>query len=134
MLPGLDRLWLSRAAAALVARHPPPAGPPLVDGRLQRAEPRLSARHRVAADDPGGAATALAGGGEALVSSREEAMFQQALAARGLSASALGSVAGTDYSNGQRMVLTLYRVERGREPDGADSFTGSAWGRAIPNW
>ena len=26
VLPGLDRLWLSRAAAGLVARHPPAAG------------------------------------------------------------------------------------------------------------
>src|SRR5262249_10587002 len=31
--PGLDRLWLSRAAAAMIARHPPPPGTvPLVIG------------------------------------------------------------------------------------------------------
>ncbi|HJU16033.1 MAG TPA: glycosyltransferase family 39 protein, partial [Stellaceae bacterium] len=30
VLPGLDRIWPSRAAAALVARHPPSAGTPLV--------------------------------------------------------------------------------------------------------
>jgi hypothetical protein len=57
-----------------------------------------------------GAATELAGGGEVLVSGREDAQFQQGLAARGLGAQPLDSIRGTDYSNGQRMVLTLYRV------------------------
>jgi len=59
---------------------------------------------------PRGAAEALAGGGEALVSNREDAMFRQALGARGLVLQPVGSVPGLDYSNGQRMVLTLYDV------------------------
>ena len=62
---------------------------------------------------PASAAEALGGGGEALVSSRDQAMFLQALAARGLVAQPLGSVTGIDYSNGQHMVLTLYDVAPG---------------------
>ena len=61
-------------------------------------------------------ATAVAqrnGNVEFLFSSRDEAMFLQALAARGLVSQSLGSVPGTDYSNGQRMVLTLYAVVPG---------------------
>jgi len=37
-------------------------------------------------------------------------MFRQALGARGLQVQPVGSVPGLDYSNGQRMVLTLYDV------------------------
>ena len=110
VLPGLDRLWLSRAAAGLVARHPPAAGAPLV--AVGYSEPSLvfllgtSLRLTTAR----AAAETLAGGGEALVSGREDAMFRQALSARGLRAHPVGSVPGLDYSNGQRMVLTLYDV------------------------
>jgi 4-amino-4-deoxy-L-arabinose transferase-like glycosyltransferase len=110
VMPDLDRLWLSRDAAAIIAQHPPAAGQPLVIVGYN--EPSLvfmlGTKLQVI---PSGAATALAGGGEALVSGREEAIFQQGLAARDLTAQAVDSVHGTDYSNGQRMVLTLYRVE-----------------------
>ncbi len=110
VLPGLDRLWLSRAAAGLVARHPPAEGARLV--AVGYSEPSLvfllGTDLRLAA--PEGAAEALAGGGEALVSGREDAMFRQALGARGLVVQPVGSVSGLDYSNGQRMMLTLYDV------------------------
>jgi 4-amino-4-deoxy-L-arabinose transferase-like glycosyltransferase len=110
ILPGLDRLWLSRAAAGLVARHPPSAGGRLV--AVGYSEPSLvfllGSNLRLVS--PRGAAETLAGGGEALVSNREDAMFRQALGARGLLAQPVGSVPGLDYSNGQRMVLTLYDV------------------------
>jgi 4-amino-4-deoxy-L-arabinose transferase-like glycosyltransferase len=113
VLPGLDRLWLSRAAAGLVARHPPAAGTPLV--AVGYSEPSLvfliGTELRLAT--PRAAAETLAGGGEALVSSREDAMFRQALSARGLLAQPVGSVPGLDYSNGQRMVVTLYDVRPG---------------------
>ena len=110
VLPGLDRLWLSRAAAGLVASHPRAAGARLVS--VGYSEPSLvfllGTDLRLAT--PRGAAEALAGGGEALVSNREDAMFRQALGARGLVLQPVGSVPGLDYSNGQRMVLTLYDV------------------------
>lgn len=113
VLPGLDRLWLSRSAAALVAQHPPSAGDPLVS--VGYSEPSLvfllGTDLRLAS--AGGAAEALAAGGEALVSGREDAMFRQSLSARGLVAARLGEARGLDYSNGQHMVLTLYAVRRG---------------------
>ena len=61
----------------------------------------------------GAAAETLAGGGEALVSDRDDPIFHQSLAARGLVADRLGETRGLDYSNGRRMVLTLYAVRRG---------------------
>jgi len=108
--PGLDRLWLSRAAADLVAENPR-AGPPLVS--VGYSEPSLVflLGTGLRLTTPGGAGQLLARGGSALVSGREEAMFRQAVVTRGLIASALGNVRGTDYSNGQRMVITLYKVE-----------------------
>jgi len=113
VLPGLDRLWLSRSAAALVAQYPPAPGKPLV--AVGYSEPSLvfllGTNLRLAT--PRTAVETLAGGGEVLVSSREDAIFRQAAAAGGLSPEPLGNVPGIDYSNGQHMVLTLYRVAPG---------------------
>jgi 4-amino-4-deoxy-L-arabinose transferase-like glycosyltransferase len=113
VLPGLDRLWLSRAAASLVAAHPRAAGEPLV--AVGYSEPSLvfllgTDLHLAGAV---AAAEVLSGGGEALVSGREDPLFQQSLKARGLVADRIGETRGLDYSNGQRMVLTLYAVRRG---------------------
>ncbi|HZK89682.1 MAG TPA: glycosyltransferase family 39 protein [Stellaceae bacterium] len=111
VIPGLDRLWLSRAAAALIADHQPQGGTALtvigynepslaflLGGRLQTATT--------------GAAATLNDGDEALVNERDAPALGQGLALRGLAAKPLDSVRGTDYSNGQRMALTLYRIEK----------------------
>jgi len=113
VLPGLDRLWLSRSAADLVALHPPRNGDPLVV--VGYSEPSLVFLLGTDLHLASGAVAAemLAGGGEALVGGRENAMFHQSLAARGLVAERLGETRGIDYSNGQHMVLTLYLVRRG---------------------
>ena len=113
VLPGLERLWLSRLAAGLVAQHPREASTPLI--AVGYSEPSLvfMLGSDIRLTTPRGGAEALGAGGDALVSNREEAMFRQALSARGLVPHALGSVPGFDYSNGQRMVLTLYRVAPG---------------------
>ncbi|HZT89155.1 MAG TPA: glycosyltransferase family 39 protein [Stellaceae bacterium] len=110
VLPSLDRLWLSRSAAAIIARLPPPSGLPIV--AVGYSEPSLVflVGSNIDLTTPGSAAETLARGGEALVSGREDAMFRQALSARHLAARRLDEVRGTDYSNGQRMVLTLYAV------------------------
>jgi hypothetical protein len=112
VLPGLDRLWLSRSAADLVAHHPPVIGAPLV--AIGYAEPSLVflIGGHVRLTPPSAAAETLVNGGAALVSNRVEAMFRQALSTHGLNAHPLGGVAGFDYSNGQHMVLTLYDVGR----------------------
>jgi len=112
VLPRLDRLWLSRSAAELVAQRPPSTRAPLV--AVGYAEPSLVflLGGYVRLTPPSAAAKTLVNGGAALVSNRVEAMFRQALSAHGLNAHPLGNVAGFDYSNGQHMVLTLYDVGR----------------------
>ena len=112
VLPGLDRLWLSRAAANLVAHHPAGAGAPLV--AIGYGEPSLVflLGGHIRLMPPSAAAEVLASGGSALVSNRQEPAFRQILSAHGLNPHPLGTVAGFDYSNGQRMALTLYDVGR----------------------
>ena len=113
VLPGLDRLWLSRAAADLVAHHPDTAGGPLV--AVGYSEPSLvfllGTDIRLATADR--TPEILRDGGEALVSSRDDPAFHQVLSAHGLAAQPLGHVSGLDYSNGQNLVLTLYAVAPG---------------------
>jgi hypothetical protein len=100
-------LWLSRAAAALIARHPPPPGTTLAI--IGYNEPSLvfllgNDLKTQTADVP------VPTGGDALVGDRETAVFEQTLAAHDLAARPIDSVAGVDYSNGDRMVLTLYQI------------------------
>jgi 4-amino-4-deoxy-L-arabinose transferase-like glycosyltransferase len=111
LLPGLDTLWLSRSAAALVAEHAPPAG--VVVDTVGYNEPSLvfllgGATHAVAAEQ---AAADLASrrDGLALVLDRDDAAFRAALAARGASAVRLGETRGIDYSRSSaRVTLGLY--------------------------
>lgn len=113
VLPGLDRVWVSRGAAALVAQHPPAGGAPLV--AVGYSEPSLvfTLGTHLQLATPRRAAELLGRGGEALVANREQAMFLQALETQHLAAHALGTVSGIDYSNGQRLMLTLYGVAAG---------------------
>jgi 4-amino-4-deoxy-L-arabinose transferase-like glycosyltransferase len=105
VVPGLDRLWLSRGAVNMIARQPPPRDAPLVV--IGYNEPSLVFLLR---DQLETSVTALSDGGEALVNSRQTAMFEQELAVHGLAAQPIDSIRGTDYSNGQKTVLTLYRI------------------------
>ncbi|HVH76045.1 MAG TPA: glycosyltransferase family 39 protein [Stellaceae bacterium] len=113
VLPGLDRLWLSRSAAALVVRDPPAPGEPILS--IGYSEPSLvfllGPRTRFVS--PSTAALALSHGGRAFVSDSDRAAFMAALAARGLVGRRQGAVSGFDYSIGKRLVLTLYAVPRG---------------------
>jgi 4-amino-4-deoxy-L-arabinose transferase-like glycosyltransferase len=111
VLPGLDGLWLSRAAADLVAHHPSSGAPLVAIGYGEPSLVFLLGGH-VHLTPPPAAAETLAGGGAALVSNREEATFRQALSAHGLNAHPLGTVDGFDYSNGKHMVLTFFNVGR----------------------
>jgi 4-amino-4-deoxy-L-arabinose transferase-like glycosyltransferase len=107
VVPDLDRLWLSRSAAAMVARHPPrPAATLTVIGYN---EPSLVFLLNDGFKSGMGDAPVSAGE-EALVSSQQETAFHAATAARGLAAQPIDRVSGTDYSNGQEMTLTLYRI------------------------
>jgi 4-amino-4-deoxy-L-arabinose transferase-like glycosyltransferase len=110
VLPGLDRLWLSRSAAELVAEHSPPMHAPII--AVGYSEPSLVflLGGHVRLRQPGDAADFLTAGGAALVSDRDDALFHQSLSAHGLTVQASGNVDGFDYSNGRHLVLTLYDV------------------------
>jgi 4-amino-4-deoxy-L-arabinose transferase-like glycosyltransferase len=114
VVPGLDHLWLSRAAAAAVARHPPASGTAVLS--VGYSEPSLvfllgTATRLVSATL---SADQLAGAGLALVNERDEGGFRQSLARQGLNARALEQVMGLDYSaGGTNVVLTLYRLQPG---------------------
>jgi 4-amino-4-deoxy-L-arabinose transferase-like glycosyltransferase len=113
VVPALDLLWLSRAAAALVARHQPRQGEPVLSVGYN--EPSLvfllgtATRLTTAARGD----LQLAGAGLALVSDRDDATFHRSLGSRGLDPAAIDRVSGLDYSaGGGRMTLTLYDIER----------------------
>ncbi|HXP75368.1 MAG TPA: glycosyltransferase family 39 protein [Stellaceae bacterium] len=113
IVPGIDALWLSRSAAALVNDQARVLRPVVVAGY---AEPSLVFLL--------GTATKLTGGPEAaailsrlpetlvLVSNREDAAFRAALQKESISVDALGEVSGLNYSNGRAVTLTLYEVAR----------------------
>jgi 4-amino-4-deoxy-L-arabinose transferase-like glycosyltransferase len=112
--PGLDRVWLSRAAAAAVARHRPATDTAVLS--VGYSEPSLvfllGATTRLVTATP--SVAQLAGAGLALVNERDEARFRQSLAGHGLTARALERVTGLDYSaGGTKVVLTLYGLEPG---------------------
>jgi 4-amino-4-deoxy-L-arabinose transferase-like glycosyltransferase len=112
IVPSLDLLWLSRTAAAAVARHPAPPGRAVLC--VGYSEPSLvfllgTATRMVTA---GLSSDQLAGASLALVNERDDAQFRQSLADHRLIAHTLEQVTGLDYSaGGKPVVLTLYRLE-----------------------
>ena len=114
LAPHLEPLWLSTEAAhaltkaGLNPREGVTPGPVEVAGY---AEPSLVFQLGTTTDlgDARDAADGVADGRPAFVESREEAAFRRALAADGAQALPAGQVKGIDYSNGDQMVLTIYR-------------------------
>jgi len=108
--PGLDRLWLSREAAAMVARYRPPPDAPVA--AVGYREPSLvfllGTGTRFLAPDAAAEYITSARGAAALVSDGDDESFRQALRARGWEPRPVERVDGLDYSNGKRMILTLY--------------------------
>jgi 4-amino-4-deoxy-L-arabinose transferase-like glycosyltransferase len=108
--PGLDGLWLSRAAAEVVQRYQPPRDAPVV--AVGYSEPSLvfllGTRTRSLSPDAAAQYITSARGAAALVSGRDDAAFRQALGSRGWQPRLVDRVDGLDYSNGKPMVLTLY--------------------------
>jgi 4-amino-4-deoxy-L-arabinose transferase-like glycosyltransferase len=107
--PRLHPLWLSRSAANLV----PPGVPVSVAGDSEPSLVFLLGTRTVLAS-PQEAAARLSSGGVALVESHDEKAFHAALEALGVRAEPAGQAAGLDYSNGKRIVLTLYRASGAR--------------------
>jgi 4-amino-4-deoxy-L-arabinose transferase-like glycosyltransferase len=108
--PQLDRLWLSRSAAALVSHdHVAPGAPVSVVGYT---EPSLvfllGTKTRLVGADAAAAEVAAKPDAVALVERRDDAAFRQALQNHGSKPRLIGQAAGLDYSNDRAMVLTLY--------------------------
>ena len=113
VVPALDLLWLSRAAATVVARHQPRRDEAVLS--VGYSEPSLvfllGTPTRLVTAAP--ADQQLAGAGMALVSDRDDAAFRRSLGSRGLHPLAIDRVSGLDYSaGGGRVTLTLYGLER----------------------
>ena len=112
--PGLNSLWLSRSAAALLARHPPGPGEAVLS--VGYSEPSLvfllGTETRLVTAAP--ASDQLAGAGMALVNDRFDAEFQKSLASHRLTVRPLDCVEGLDYSSGGgKLRLLLYHLEPG---------------------
>jgi len=109
--PRLDRLWLSRSAAELVARAATAKdeAPVAAAGYAEPSLVFLLGTGTMLVDPGRAAAHVVAGHGAlALVESRSDAAFRADLAAQGWVPRVLGTVSGLDYSNGRPMILTLY--------------------------
>jgi 4-amino-4-deoxy-L-arabinose transferase-like glycosyltransferase len=111
LLPGLDRLWLSRGAAAMVAQHPAPPGG-IID-TVGYSEPSLvfllGGNTRVVAAEQAAADLATHAGTLALIAGGDDDAFRRALAGRGAQALKLGETVGINYSrSGRPIKLALY--------------------------
>ena len=112
VLPRLDALWLGREAAAAIAHHAPgTAAPAIVSSGY--AEPSLvfevGAAIRLMESGAAGRFLAEAPDRVALIGREEQPAFLAALAAAGVRAAALDTLAGFNYSRGRWTTLTLYR-------------------------
>jgi 4-amino-4-deoxy-L-arabinose transferase-like glycosyltransferase len=113
LVPGLQPLMLSGrtvdllAGARLLPAQGVVPGPVAVAGY---AEPSLvfQVGTNTGLGDAKDAAEALASGRAAVVESREQAAFRQALARAGVRPVEVGRVAGLNYSNGDETELTVY--------------------------
>ena len=110
-LPSLDRLWISRSAARLVATTSPcPQPVTAVAGDFEPSLIFLLGTGTKTPDGPGAARFLLAAQGRncalALVSAENDDAFRTAL--QGTAPKGLGKVEGIDYSTGKYQRMTLY--------------------------
>lgn len=119
----LDPLWVSTRVSDRLketAVHPVAGrlpGPVAVTGYSQPSIVFLLGS-QTELTDGAGAAAAVAEGRPAAVEARDEAAFRTALAGLGASSQVVGEVTGLNYSNGDRVTLSLHRPDApgGGEP------------------
>ena len=114
VVPDLDPLWPSRAAAAALARHPPGPGEAVLS--VGYSEPSLvfllGTATRLVTARPGDGQ--LAGAGMALVNDRDDAEFLRSLGRQRADRPSARPRRGARLFGGRRQaVLTLYRLEPG---------------------
>lgn len=110
-LPTLDPIWLSRGVARVIAQHHLEGRPVAAGGY---AEPSLvfllGTDTKLTTGEAAASFLAKSPTGLAVISNREEAPFQAALAAQHVTVTAVGAVSGLNYSNGSHVTLTLYEA------------------------
>ncbi len=109
--PALTEFTLSPRIEAAVERHALPADPPVVLAGY--AEPSvlflLGTDSALLTGAPAGERMS-AEGGLAVIEENDRQSFLDMIAMRGMTAESLEEIGGTNYSNGRRLNLTLYRV------------------------
>ncbi len=111
VLPQLDSLFVSRAAAALVAERPH-RGPVVVAGYAEPSLVFLLGTDTVLTDGANAAVNLTKGPAYlSLVADREERDFLAAAAANNIRPVVVGMVKGFNYSRGKPVTLTAYAVE-----------------------
>jgi 4-amino-4-deoxy-L-arabinose transferase-like glycosyltransferase len=122
--PRLGSLWLSRRLVLALdhVRLNPRGG--LIPGPVTvvgYAEPSLvfGLGTETEFGDVGDAADAIAEGRPAVIEQRQDAAFQKELAEDGLSATAIGTVSGLDYSVNRNDMLTIYQSDNPPTPSKA---------------
>ena len=120
VVPQLQPLWLSHRLAVLVDRYARPHDPAIVAAGYS--EPSLlfdvGGNTRIVGG-PEAADITAAHGGLALIEDREKAAFLSQLGRLRAAATALDQVSGTDYSNGRKEHITIFRVS-GQPPRNSD--------------
>ncbi|WP_236025254.1 ArnT family glycosyltransferase [Arenibaculum pallidiluteum] len=113
VLPGLSAVWVSPRLAAAVEENRPCPGSLLASaGYSEPSLVFLTGAHTVLTEGGGAANHLLADPACALaaVETRQRAAFDAALAAAGRVPQAVASVSGINYSKGQKVELTLFRL------------------------
>jgi 4-amino-4-deoxy-L-arabinose transferase-like glycosyltransferase len=108
--PRLDSLWLSRAAATMVADQAGTDGSTVASAGYSEPSLVFMLGTGTLLTDGKGAADALAGGRAALavVEQRQDTAFRDEAARLGIAPKDLASVTGLNYSRGQATTLRLY--------------------------
>lgn len=114
VVPQLDTLWVSRRVASALERLGPAEAPPVSVGFHEPSLVFMLGTRTVLAETAADAARHLGerAGAVAIVEARARPAFEAAAAERSLAVSALDRIEGINYSNGRRVILTLYRAAR----------------------
>ena len=112
-LPALDAFKLSPHLAQAVARHRLDNDPPIVLAGYSEPSAMFLLGTKTRLMNGADAGAAVANGGLAAVEQSEQESFLKVVKEKSTSATALEEIDGTNYSNGRKLRLILYRVARG---------------------
>ncbi len=114
LAPDVKPLWSSRNVVRDLRRAgldplDPRTGPVAFVGWAEPSAVFLSGARTVLSSSPQAGADAIAQGHPAVIDSRQDGAFQQALAAKGVRAQPVAVEKGFNYSKGRKVTLTVYK-------------------------